>query len=122
MGSPRGRSAGSNGTSGSRKPSGRVKNPVDYDEKRRFAELNEQIDGDDQAAIANANMSELDEHLNNLSESWETESLFADAIEDLAEDRFFTEGKAICFSHTVIGQLFFFFFDLCFGCPDIMTR
>jgi NAD-dependent histone deacetylase SIR2 len=73
-----------------RKPSTRVKNVVDYDEKRHLVELTEEVDV--KKPVANSGLSELEERVNDLSESWETESLFQDALEDLAEDRFFTDG------------------------------
>ncbi|KAI4865939.1 putative histone deacetylase SIR2 [Hypoxylon rubiginosum] len=38
---------------------------------------------------------ELEERINDLGESWETESLFEDVIEDIAEDRFFTDVDAV---------------------------
>lgn len=77
-----------NGTA-TRKPSARVKNVVDYDEKRHFVDLNEETPPD----VPNPGLSELEERVKDLGESWETESLFEDALEDLAEDRFFTDGK-----------------------------
>lgn len=79
----------SNGAT-TRKPSTRVKNVVDYDEKRHLVELTEEVDV--KKPVANSGLSELEERVNDLSESWETESLFQDALEDLAEDRFFTDG------------------------------
>ena len=74
-----------------RKPSTRVKNVVDYDEKRAYVELTEAV-GPQSNGARNAGLSELEERVNDLSESWETESLFQDALEDLAEDRIFTDG------------------------------
>ncbi|KAI1373570.1 SIR2-domain-containing protein [Hypoxylon crocopeplum] len=38
---------------------------------------------------------ELEERINDLGDSWETESLFEDVIEDIAEDRFFNEVDAV---------------------------
>lgn len=81
-----------NGTA-TRKPSARVKNAVDYDEKRHFVGLNEEADDAERHKVVNSGLSELEERVNDLSESWETESLFQDALEDLAEDRFFTDGE-----------------------------
>ncbi|KAL1837822.1 hypothetical protein VTJ49DRAFT_3369 [Mycothermus thermophilus] len=81
-----------------RKPSTRVRNVVDYDEKRAFQNLNDD-DADDVGASHDAQnhpMNELEERINDLSDSWETESLFQDAIEDLAEDRFFTDDPEAC--------------------------
>jgi len=90
-GSDNGATNGStNGTAATRKPSGRVKNVVDYDEKRAFVGLSDDIDKPDDTP--NSGLSELEERVNDLSESWETESLFQDALEDLTEDRFFTDG------------------------------
>ncbi|KAK4103326.1 SIR2-like protein [Parathielavia hyrcaniae] len=84
-----------NGATATRKPSTRVKNVVDYDEKRAFVELTEVVDPEPKGA-RNPGLSELEERINDLSESWETESLFQDALEDLAEDRFFTEDPEAC--------------------------
>jgi NAD-dependent histone deacetylase SIR2 len=81
-----------NGAATTRKPSARVKNVVDYDEKRAFVELTEEVDASN--GVPNPGLSELEERVNDLSESWETESLFQDALEDLAEDRFFTDGQS----------------------------
>jgi NAD-dependent histone deacetylase SIR2 len=82
--------ATSNGTTTTRKTSNRTKNVVDYDEKRHLVDLNEE---DDPPAVPNQGLIELEERVNDLGESWETESLFEDALEDLAEDRFFTDGN-----------------------------
>jgi NAD-dependent histone deacetylase SIR2 len=76
-----------------RKPSTRVKNVVDYDEKRHFVELTEEVDVEPKPAVPNSGLNELEERVNDLGESWENESLFQDALEDLTEDRFFTDGK-----------------------------
>jgi NAD-dependent histone deacetylase SIR2 len=84
-----------NGSSTARKSSTRVKNVVDYDEKRAFVELTEEVDPDP-APVRNPGLTELEERVNDLSESWETESLFQDALEDLAEDRIFTDGACFC--------------------------
>ncbi|KAL2125933.1 hypothetical protein VTI74DRAFT_2201 [Chaetomium olivicolor] len=88
-GSPKGDAAAS------RKPSTRVKNVVDYDEKRAFVELTEAVDAPPDV-VPNSGLNELEERVNDLSESWETESLFQDALEDLAEDRFFTDDPEAC--------------------------
>lgn len=82
-----------NGTTKARKPSARAKNAVDYDEKRAFVELSEEV-APEVDGIPNSGLNELEERVNDLSESWETESLFQDALEDLAEDRFFTDGES----------------------------
>lgn len=36
---------------------------------------------------------ELEERINDLGDSWETESLFEDIIDDITEDKFFTDGN-----------------------------
>ena len=36
---------------------------------------------------------ELEERINDLGDSWETESLFEDVIEDITEDRFFDDSN-----------------------------
>jgi NAD+-dependent protein deacetylase SIR2 len=74
--------------------SSRIRELVDYDEKRHMEELREDIEhGVAHPTVTEATMTELEERVNDLGDSWETESLFADVIGDLAEDRFFTEGK-----------------------------
>ncbi|KAK1759692.1 SIR2-like protein [Echria macrotheca] len=75
-----------------KKTSSRLRNVVNYDEKKYMAEIEEDI----QHGVAHTNMSELEERVNDLGESWETESLFEDALEDLAEDKFFTDDPAAC--------------------------
>lgn len=92
-----------NGATATRKPSSRLKNVVDYDEKRAFVGLTEEVDAQPNGD-ANPGLSELEERVNDLSESWETESLFQDALEDLAEDRFFTDGKDLLFLVVVLWQ------------------
>jgi NAD-dependent histone deacetylase SIR2 len=97
---PSAKNGPTNGATATRKPSTRVKNVVDYDEKRAFVELTEEVDAEPNS-VPNPGLSELEERVNDLSESWETESLFQDALEDLAEDRFFTDGNlshSTCFS------------------------
>ncbi|KAH6617954.1 SIR2-like protein [Chaetomium sp. MPI-SDFR-AT-0129] len=84
-----------NGTTTARKSSARAKNAVDYDEKRAFVELSEEVDPETDG-VPNSGLNELEERVNDLSESWETESLFQDALEDLAEDRFFTDDPEAC--------------------------
>ncbi|KAK4164505.1 DHS-like NAD/FAD-binding domain-containing protein [Cladorrhinum sp. PSN259] len=64
-----------------RKPSTRVKNVVDYDEKRAFEGLS--ADTNPHQPPRTASRSEL----NDLSDSWETNSLFEDIIEELADDK-----------------------------------
>ncbi len=94
MDSPRraaSKDSSTNGSSTARKPSTRVKNVVDYDEKRAYVELTEEFDPKP-TPVRNSGLTELEERVNDLSESWETESLFQDALEDLAEDRVFTDG------------------------------
>lgn len=85
-----------------RGPSTRVRPAVNYDDKRHLMEdedfrrvpaiarngsRNGDVNGDGSA------LGEPEEPVGDLDESsWETESLFEDAIEDLAEDLFFTDG------------------------------
>jgi NAD+-dependent protein deacetylase SIR2 len=81
-------SKNANGNGTTKKPSTRVKELVNYDEKQHLSELKEDI----QHGVAHQAVSELEERVIDLGESWETESLFQDALEDLAEDKFFTDG------------------------------
>ncbi|KAL2119769.1 hypothetical protein VTJ04DRAFT_6730 [Mycothermus thermophilus] len=102
MGDPSGRASGNktgstNTAQNTRKPSTRVRNVVDYDEKRAFQNLNDDdVDDAEDVDASRRPLNELEEHINDLSDSWETESLFQDAIEDLAEDRFFTDDPEAC--------------------------
>ncbi|KAK0617151.1 SIR2-like protein [Immersiella caudata] len=75
-----------------KKTSSRLKNVVNYDEKAHLADLEEDI----QHGVAHTNLTELEERVNDLHESWETESLFEDALEDLTEDKFFTDDPNAC--------------------------
>ena len=66
-----------------------VSDMVDFDEKRHMKEIKNDL----KHGIVHPALNELEERVNDLGESWETESLFEDALEDLAEDKFFTDGK-----------------------------
>jgi hypothetical protein len=89
-----------NGAATTRKPSTRVKNEVNYDVKQAFKDLTEDSDAKPNGD-PNSGLTELQERVNDLSESWETESLLQDALEDLAEDRFFTDGEFSVF-HNIL--------------------
>jgi len=82
--------ANGNGAAVGKKMSSRLKNVVNYDEKRHLADLEEDI----QHGVAHTNLSELEERVMDLGDSWETESLFEDALDDLTEDKFFTDGNS----------------------------
>ncbi|KAK3303327.1 SIR2-like protein [Chaetomium strumarium] len=84
-----------NGTSTTRKPSTRVKNEVNYDEKQAFKDLTDFGDAKPNGA-PNSGLAELEQRVNDLNESWETESLLRDCFEEIAEDRFFTEDPDAC--------------------------
>ena len=90
--------AGKNGRP--RRTGARVKQVVDYNEKRHLEELEEDI----QHGVVHAtdeppsSSNELEEHVNDLGESWETESIFADILDDLAEDKIFTDSEYFFFS------------------------
>ena len=84
--------AGENGRP--RRSGARVKQVVDYNEKRHLEELEEDIQhGVVHATDEPSASNELEEHVNDLGESWETESIFADILDDLAEDKIFTDSK-----------------------------
>ena len=76
-----------------KRPSTRVKELVDYSEKRQMSD----IDDDIQHGVAHPTMNELEERVNDLGDSWETESLFEDVLDDLTEDKFFSDGKSLLF-------------------------
>ncbi len=72
-----------------RKPSARVKEMVEFDEKRHMAELKNDI----QHGVAHTGaLNELEERVNDLGESWETESIFEDVLDNQPEEDFFPDG------------------------------
>lgn len=87
-----GANSNGNGAPVTKKTSSRLKNVVNYDEKQHLADLEEDI----QHGVAHTNLSELEERVNDLGDSWETESLFEDVLEDVTEDKFFTEDPNAC--------------------------
>ena len=93
------RRANGNGKNGyGKKGSSRVKELIhSYDEKHHHAE---DAQDDIQNGVAHRVLNELEEHVNDLGESWETESLFEDIIGDITEDRFFTDGMCVLRSFT----------------------
>lgn len=78
------------------KKSSRMKEVVNYDEKKHLLDLEEDITH----PVAHRQLNELEEHVNDLHESWETESIFEEILEDITEDKFFTDGR-FHISHTV---------------------
>ncbi|KAK0742474.1 DHS-like NAD/FAD-binding domain-containing protein [Apiosordaria backusii] len=85
-----------NGTSNgaaeiTRKPSTRVKNVVDYDEKRAFVDLDSDPVKTSQNPTNGGVLTELEERVKDLGDSWETESLFNDILGDVSEDKFFND-------------------------------
>lgn len=71
------------------KKSSRMKEVVNYDEKKHLLDLEEDITH----PVAHRQLNELEEHVNDLHESWETESIFEEILEDITEDKFFTDGR-----------------------------
>lgn len=72
-----------------KKASARVKDLVDFDEKKHMDDIRNDI----KHGVVHGALNELEERVNDLGESWETESLFEDALDDLAEDKFFTDSE-----------------------------
>lgn len=88
---------GSSGTSAyqpnnNTKKSSRMKETVNYSDKKHFfvPDLEEDI----AHPVAHRQLNELEEHVNDLHESWETESIFEEILEDITEDRPFTDGRS----------------------------
>ena len=80
------------------KKSSRMKEVVNYDDKRHLLDLEEDITH----PVAHRQLNELEEHVNDLHEScWETESIFEEILEDITEDKFFTDGKVFDTSHHI---------------------
>ncbi len=80
-----------------RKPAIRLKAVVNqYDEKQHLIK----VESDIKHGLAHSTshpgqgaLNELEEHLYDLTSSWEDESVFEDAIEELADDNIFANGK-----------------------------
>jgi NAD-dependent histone deacetylase SIR2 len=68
--------------------------PIDYDDKKHL--LSSPVKGAGPAnggpAIAEAGLTELEQRMDDQANRWETDSVFEDIIEDLTEDKFFTDG------------------------------
>ncbi|KAL2257652.1 hypothetical protein VTK26DRAFT_9359 [Humicola hyalothermophila] len=93
---------GANNGAATRKQSSRARKVVDYDEKRRFAELVGEVEvpkQEEQEPVANSGLSELEERVNDLNDSWETDSLFEDVFEELTDDSSIPEGPEYCTLH-----------------------
>ncbi|KAH7629969.1 DHS-like NAD/FAD-binding domain-containing protein [Sordaria sp. MPI-SDFR-AT-0083] len=70
-----------------------MKEVVNYDDKRHLLDLEEDITH----PVAHRQLNELEEHVNDLHEScWETESIFEEILEDITEDKFFTDDPEAC--------------------------
>lgn len=65
-----------------KQPAARVSEVVNFDEKREVA----QIQDDLQHSVARP-LNELEQHVNDLDDSWETESLLAEMLDGLTDDQ-----------------------------------
>jgi NAD-dependent histone deacetylase SIR2 len=61
--------------------------PVEDDQKVGHLSVKDVVDNQ------HSHINELEERVNDLGDSWETESLFEDIIEDLADDKPFSDGN-----------------------------
>lgn len=111
------------------KKSSRMKEVVNYDDKRHL--VPDSLEEDIAHPVAHRQLNELEEHVNDLHEScWETESIFEEILEDITEDKFFTDGKRFSrhISHTVNDDGIYGFysfrkpFDGCAGCKRVIGR
>ncbi|KAK1776756.1 DHS-like NAD/FAD-binding domain-containing protein [Copromyces sp. CBS 386.78] len=79
------------------KKSSRMKEVVNYDDKRHLLDLEDDIAHPVAHPVAHRQLNELEEHINDLHEScWETESIFEEILEDITEDKFFTDDPEAC--------------------------
>lgn len=97
------------GGQSSRRPSTRVKELVNYDEKAHMAELEEDIahgvaHAQKLAKAQPAALNELEERVLDLDNSWETESFIEEYLVTSAEEQFFTDGNVFSFSIARNGQ------------------
>ncbi|KAK4190785.1 DHS-like NAD/FAD-binding domain-containing protein [Podospora australis] len=82
----------------SRKSSTRVKNIVDYDEKRAYVNLSEDtIPPEHRQDVIESGLAQLGERLNNdLDEAWETESFYADLLEEMTDENYCASDPNAC--------------------------
>lgn len=98
----------------SRAPSSRVKDSVNYDEKQHLEDLKEDIS---HGVARQTTLAELEEHLDEDSDEWDSQSIFEDMYDELFEDKFFPDGE---FTQFHIGVLHSFLFEGSEFCCEIL--
>ncbi len=98
---------------------------IDYEgEKPKPPPLEETKPGiKPEVATANGGLTELEERVKDLGDSWETDSLFEDALADLTDDKFFSDGtyyREQSGTRTFLSSFFFFADDSCLD-PEACT-
>jgi hypothetical protein len=73
----------------------RKREPVDYDDKKHLLSSPVKSRDDMSATTRGGGITELEEQIIDKADRWETDSMFEDIIEDLTEDKFFTDGKCL---------------------------
>ncbi|KAK3402261.1 DHS-like NAD/FAD-binding domain-containing protein [Sordaria brevicollis] len=85
-----GSSAYQSNTGNNTKRSSKMKEVANYDDKKHNV-LVPDLEEDIAHPVAHRQLNELEEHVNDLHESWETESIFEEILEDITEDRPITD-------------------------------
>jgi hypothetical protein len=68
--------------------------PIDYDDKKHLlsSPLKRERPHHDDTVVVEGGLTELEQRMDDHANRWETDSMFEDIIEDLTEDKFFTDG------------------------------
>lgn len=75
--------------------------PIDYDDKKHL--LSSPVKGEGphhhDTVVVEGGLTELEQRMDDQANRWETDSMFEDMIDDLTEDKFFTDGTypELCF-------------------------
>ncbi|OIW25159.1 SIR2-domain-containing protein [Coniochaeta ligniaria NRRL 30616] len=72
--------------------------PIDYDDKKHLlsSPLKRERPQHDDTVVVEGGLTELEQRMDDHANRWETDSMFEDIIEDLTEDKFFTDDPEAC--------------------------
>jgi len=68
--------------------------PIDYDDKKHLlsSPVKHERSAHDGTVVADDGLTELEQRMVDQANRWETDSMFEEIIDDLTEDKFFTDG------------------------------
>lgn len=77
--------------------------PIDYDDKKHLlsSPLKPEMPAHRDTVVVEGGLTELEQRMDDQAQRWETDSMFEDIIEDLTEDKFFTDGTYL---HCVVAN------------------